>query len=55
MVEPPSPVVVPPSPLPPPQGPHVPCVLPAGMSHAVPGQQSALLEHAPHAGTHDVA
>ena len=37
-----------------PQGPHVPWVLPAGSSHAVPGQQSALLEQAPHAGTHEV-
>jgi len=28
--------------------------VPCGASHAVPGQQSALLEHAPHAPTHDI-
>ena len=40
--------------VPPPHGPHTPCVLPVGTSHAVPGQQSALFVHAPHAEMHDV-
>ena len=32
----------------------MPWVLPVGMSQADPGQQSALFEHEPHAGMHDV-
>jgi hypothetical protein len=31
---------------------HTPCVLPSGAAHLSPGQQSASLLHAPHAGTH---
>jgi hypothetical protein len=53
-VVPPSGVVVPPSGAGPPHGPQIPWVLPCGTSHAVPGQQSALLVHPPHAGTHAV-
>ena len=37
---------------PPPQGPQMPCVLPWGTSQDVPGQQSALLVHAPQAEMH---
>jgi hypothetical protein len=33
------------------QGPHVPWVLPVGTTHMEPGQQSALMVHAPHLGT----
>jgi hypothetical protein len=36
-------------------GPQTPMVLPFGMSHVSPGQQSAFTVHAPHACTHDVA
>jgi hypothetical protein len=36
----------------PPQGPQMPCVLPEGMTHEEPGQQSALLVHEPQLGTH---
>ena len=36
----------------PPQGPHLPIVLPMGISQSVPGQQSALVVHAPQALTH---
>jgi hypothetical protein len=35
-----------------PHGPQVPEVLPDATSHAEPGQQSALLVHVPHLGTH---
>ena len=37
---------------PPPQGPHTPWVLPAAVAQNVPGQQSALLVHLPHAAMH---
>jgi hypothetical protein len=30
----------------------MPCVLPAGITHEEPGQQSALLVHPPQLGTH---
>jgi hypothetical protein len=47
------PVVVPPLlvpvVVPPPHGPQIPWVLPGWTSHEVPGQQSALLVHAPQA------
>jgi hypothetical protein len=33
----------------PPHGPQMPCVAPAAIAHDVPGQQSALLVHPPHA------
>jgi hypothetical protein len=48
------PVPPPPSGAPPvpPHGPQAPCVLPAETMHDAPGQQSALLVHAPHAATH---
>lgn len=36
----------------PPHGPHTPRELPAGRMHDVPGQQSALLVHRPHAWMH---
>jgi hypothetical protein len=39
-------------PLDPPHGPQIPCVLPGGRTHDVPGQQSALLVQPPHAGMH---
>jgi hypothetical protein len=35
-----------------PHGPQIPCVLPGGRTHDVPGQQSALLVQPPHAGMH---
>src|SRR5262249_44315085 len=35
-----------------PQGPQTPCVLPGGTSHISPGQQSAVMVHVPHFGTH---
>jgi hypothetical protein len=37
-----------------PQGPQVPFVVPGAMLHDVPGQQSALLVHAPQAPMHGV-
>jgi hypothetical protein len=37
---------------PPPQGPQMPWVLPAGETQDVPGQQSALFVHLPHAAMH---
>jgi len=42
-------------PLPAPQGPQTPCVLPCAMAHVEPGQQSALLLHAPHEATQALA
>ena len=48
----PVPLLDPPVVDPPPHGPQIPCVLPAGMEHDVPGQQSAVVLQAPHDGTH---
>jgi hypothetical protein len=36
----------------PPHGPHIPRELPGGRMHEVPGQQSALFVHRPHAAMH---
>jgi hypothetical protein len=44
--------LVPPDDEPPPHGPQVPCVLPVGRMQEVPGQQSALVVHAPLHATH---
>src|SRR5262249_17011207 len=44
----------PPSPALPPQGPQTPCAVPPATMQQVPGQQSAVLVHRPHAAMHCV-
>jgi hypothetical protein len=43
----------PPSMSPPPHGPQYPSALPTATMHVSPTQQSALIEHLPHLGTHE--
>jgi hypothetical protein len=49
------PPVAPPSDPPPAGAPHVPLLLPAGITHGEPAQQSAVVVHAPPAAMHFVA